>query len=124
MASSHIRRSDGLADGKWALWAVALFFIGLLSLRLADVFAGNIPDADDHMRLQQIRDLMFELAESDCDAIAQVGTALPVVGLIDELERKTGKTIIACNAAVYWQTLRAAGIHDPVPGYGYLLREV
>lgn len=58
MASSHIRRSDRLADGKWALWAVALFFIGLLSLRLADVFAGNIPDADDHMRLQQIRDLL------------------------------------------------------------------
>jgi maleate isomerase len=74
--------------------------------------------------LQQIRDLVRELAASDCDAIAQVGTALPVVGLIDELERETGKTIIACNAAVYWQALRAAGIHDPVPGYGYLLREV
>ena len=73
--------------------------------------------------LQQIRDLVGELAAADCDAIAQVGTALPVVGLIEELERETGKTIIACNAAVYWQTLRAAGINDSVPGYGYLLRE-
>jgi maleate isomerase len=73
--------------------------------------------------LQQIRDLLLELAATDCDAIAQIGTALPVVGLVEELEQATGKTIIACNAAVYWQTLRAAGIDDEVPGYGYLLRE-
>ena len=73
--------------------------------------------------LQQIRELVRELADSDCDAIAQIGTALPVVELIEELERETGKTIIACNAAVYWQTLRAAGIKDAVPGYGHLLRQ-
>ena len=73
--------------------------------------------------LQQIRDLVKRLAESDCDAIAQVGTALPVIGLIDELERESGKVIVACNAAVYWQALRAAGINDPIPGYGRLLHE-
>jgi len=73
--------------------------------------------------LQQIRDLIKQLAESDCDAIAQVGTALPVVGLIEQLERETGKTIVACNAALYWQSLRAAGLNDPVPGYGRLLYE-
>lgn len=74
--------------------------------------------------LSRIRELVHELAASDCDAIAQVGTALPLIGLIEELERETGKTIIACNAAVYWQTLRAAGIRDAVPGYGHLLNEV
>ncbi len=73
--------------------------------------------------LQQISELVYRLAESDCDAIAQVGTALPVVGLLDALERETGKTIIACNAAVYWQALRAAGIDGPLPGYGRLLDE-
>ena len=73
--------------------------------------------------LNQIRDLVRQLAESDCDAIAQVGTALPMVGLIDELERETQKTIVACNAALYWQALRAAGIDDPVPGFGRLLYE-
>lgn len=73
--------------------------------------------------LSKIRELLRQLAQSDCDAIAQVGTALPVVGLVEELEQETGKRIVACNAAVYWQTLRAAGIEDAVPGYGYLLRE-
>lgn len=73
--------------------------------------------------LSEIHDLIRQLAETDCDAIAQVGTALPVVGLLDELEAETGKTIIACNAAVYWQTLRSAQIVDSVKGYGKLLVE-
>ena len=73
--------------------------------------------------LEKIRELTISLAQSDCDAIAQIGTALPLVGLIEELEQETGKKIVACNAAVYWQTLRAIGIDDAVPGFGHLLRE-
>jgi maleate isomerase len=73
--------------------------------------------------LSTVQSLAAQLAESDAELIAQVGTALPVVGLLEELEQATGKTIIACNAAVYWQALRAAGINDAVPGYGKLLRE-
>jgi len=74
--------------------------------------------------LDQIRGLIRELASTGCDAIAQIGTALPCADLVEELEVETGKTIIACNIAVYWETLRAAGIQDRVDGYGYLLREV
>ena len=74
--------------------------------------------------LMQIRELAMELLASDCDALAQIGTALPVVSLIDELERESGKPVVACNAAVYWQTLRAAGVLDAIHGYGHLLREV
>ena len=58
MGSSLSRPEHGLRDGKWMVWAVALAFIGLLSLRISDVFAGVIPGADDLMRLQQIRDLL------------------------------------------------------------------
>lgn len=73
--------------------------------------------------LDQISNLIRELADSDCDAIAQIGTALPVVGLIEALEAEIGKPVVACNAAVYWQTLRAIGITDPVAGFGRLLSE-
>ena len=64
---------------------------------------------------------LAEVAESDCDVILQVGTALPVVGLIAELETRHGKPVVACNAAVYWQALRSIGITDAIPGYGTLL---
>ena len=71
--------------------------------------------------LGDIRDLFAQVADADCDVILQVGTALPVVALIAELEQEFGKPIVACNAAVYWQTLRAVGISDPIHGFGTLL---
>ncbi|MEM0989159.1 MAG: hypothetical protein AAGK00_09785 [Pseudomonadota bacterium] len=73
--------------------------------------------------LDDIRRVFRHVAQAQCDAILQVGTALPVVALIAELEAELGKPIVACNAAVYWQTLRAIGITDPITGYGRLLAE-
>lgn len=71
--------------------------------------------------LSDIRDVFAQVAASDCDVILQVGTALPVVAMIAELEQAHGKPIVACNAAVYWQVLRQIGITDPVQGFGTLL---
>lgn len=71
--------------------------------------------------LDDIYAVFADVAASDCDVILQVGTALPVVAMIAELEDLHGKPIVACNAAVYWQTLRAIGISDPIKGYGQLL---
>jgi len=73
--------------------------------------------------LEDIRRVVHQVAGSDCDAILQVGTALPVVAMIEALERETGRPLVACNAAVYWQTLRAAGIMDRIAGFGRLLAE-
>ncbi|MGB0506940.1 MAG: maleate cis-trans isomerase family protein [Pikeienuella sp.] len=73
--------------------------------------------------LPDIREVFAQVAASDCDVILQVGTALPVVALIEELEQTHGKPIVACNAAVYWQTLRKIGINDPIRGYGKLLED-
>ncbi len=89
-------------------------------ITIAGTEAPSLPEICE-TPLNQIRDLVRQLADTDCDAIAQIGTALPVVGLLNELERETGKTIIACNAALYWQALRAAGVNDPLSGYGRLL---
>ncbi|NVO57937.1 hypothetical protein HW561_19240 [Rhodobacteraceae bacterium B1Z28] len=71
--------------------------------------------------LDDIRAVFAVVAASECDVILQVGTALPVVAMIAELEAEHRKPIVACNAAVYWQTLRTVGITDPIHGYGRLL---
>ncbi len=71
--------------------------------------------------LSDICAVFAEIGGSDCDVILQVGTALPVVALISELEAEHQKPVVACNAAVYWQALRAAGISDAVTGFGTLL---
>ncbi len=72
---------------------------------------------------EDIEAAFLEVAASDCDAILQVGTALPVCHLLASLETLTGKPVVACNAALYWQTLRHLGITDPIDGFGQLLAE-
>ena len=49
---------------------------------------------------------------------------LPVVGLVDELERAFAKPVVACNAAMYWQALRAIGVDDRMAGRGRLLADL
>ena len=73
--------------------------------------------------LADIKAVFRDVATSECDAILQVGTALPVVAMIAEMEEMTSRPVSACNAAVYWQALRAAGIDDRISGYGRLFEE-
>ncbi len=73
--------------------------------------------------IDQIRAVFRDVAVADCDAILQVGTALPVVGIISEIEAETGKPVVACNAAVYWQVLCKAGVSETITGFGTLLAD-
>ena len=73
--------------------------------------------------IDEVKSVFEAVANHECDAILQVGTALPVVSLIAQLEARYQKPIVACNAAVYWQTLRKAGILDQFDGYGRLFEE-
>ena len=63
-----------------------------------------------------------EVAGSGAEALVQVGTGLPTLHLIEELEKKHERAVVTSNQASYWQALRAAGIGDVVPGAGRLLR--
>ncbi len=63
MTSSHIQdprwqNRSWLSDGKWMLWLAAGLIMMMLALRTSDIFAGAMPDNDDLLRLQQVRDLM------------------------------------------------------------------
>ena len=51
------------------------------------------------------------------------GTGLPTVGVLERLERELGKPVISSNQACLWRALRLAGVSEPVPGFGRLLRE-
>ncbi len=95
---------------------------GFEVVAIAGTAAPSLPEICE-TPLEEIRALFRHLAESDCDAILQVGTALPVVALLGALEHELGKAIVACNAAVYWQALRRVGLNDRIEGYGRLLSD-
>jgi maleate isomerase len=69
----------------------------------------------------EIRRVCREVALPEAEAIAQVGTGLPLLHLVHELEQELARPVVACNAALYWQALRETGIRDVRSGYGRLL---
>jgi len=46
-----------------------------------------------------------------------------IIDIIDPLERDYGLSVVTSVQAIVWNALRLAGVGDPVPGYGRLLRE-
>jgi maleate isomerase len=81
------------------------------------------PRAIAQVPLDDIRAAFKELDGPDVDALLQLGTALPAVGVAAEAERELGKPVLAVNASTYWDALRRCGIEDRVQGYGRILEE-
>jgi maleate cis-trans isomerase len=71
---------------------------------------------------EEIRVLVADVEKENADAIFVSCTDLPVLGLIDELERTHGKPVVTSNQATYWAAAKVAGV-PPVSGYGTLLRD-
>ena len=45
-------------------------------------------------------------------------TALPVLSIIDKLEKKLNKIILSSNQTLIWDALNLIGHKDPVVGFG------
>lgn len=72
-------------------------------------------------------DFLFEYAvaldQPDADAVFLSCGALRTLDVVDEIEQRIGKPVIASNQAMLWDTLRLAGIDDRIEGIGTLLRD-
>lgn len=68
-----------------------------------------------------IHDFALSLNRADADAIFISCGALRTLEVIGAIEKAVGKPAICSNQAMIWDTLRLAGITDPIKGYGQLL---
>jgi len=59
----------------------------------------------------------------DADGIFLSCTNWRTLGIIESLERELGKPVTSSNQATLWAALRMAGVKEPVPGFGRLLRQ-
>lgn len=91
-------------------------------------------DLVGYHRLTDVRDIYAESEERayllarradshDAEAVLLSGTGLPTVAVLETLERDLGKPVISSNQSCLWRALRLAGVREPIPGYGRLLRE-
>ena len=56
----------------------------------------------------------------NADALFVSCTALPVLSIIDKLEKKLDKLVLSSNQALIWNTLEKIGINESISGFGKL----
>ena len=85
-----------------------------MKLRTHPVVIGNQePDV--------ILDFVPRAIDPEADTVFIPGTAWRALELAEELERRTGKTVITVNQASIWLALRKVGVTDAIYGFGRLL---
>ena len=65
-------------------------------------------------------DVLAKKNLSNSDALFVSCTALPVLSIIKDLEKKTGKVILSSNQTLIWDTLKQIDCKNQVEGYGEL----
>ena len=56
------------------------------------------------------------------DALFVSCTALPVLSMIDDLEKKLEKTVLSSNQVLIWDTLQSIGKKENINGFGKLFK--
>jgi maleate isomerase len=85
----------------------------------------NLEKDSDMVRVtpDYITEFALQQDNDDADAIFVSCGALRTLDVIQRIEDRAGKPVIASNQAMIWDTLRLAGINDQIPGYGALLSD-
>ena len=65
-------------------------------------------------------DVLSEIDLKDADALFVSCTALPVLSIIDKLEKKLNKPVLSSNQALIWDTLENIGKNNSIKGFGKL----
>ena len=68
--------------------------------------------------------LAKEVDVEKADGIFISCTNFRTIEILERLERDTNKPVISSNSATMWKMLKMAGIHEPIVGYGQLLKKV
>ena len=63
-------------------------------------------------------EVLSKINLEDSDALFVSCTALPVLSIIDKLEKKLNKIVLSSNQTLIWETLNLIGNKKPVIGYG------
>ena len=64
--------------------------------------------------------MLSKIDLKDADALFVSCTALPVLSIIDKLEKKIKKFVLSSNQALIWDTLESIGKNNSIKGFGRL----
>ncbi|MDB9739450.1 racemase [Candidatus Pelagibacter sp.] len=77
----------------------------------SDLDIGKVDD-------EYLFDVLSQIDLSDSDALFVSCTALPVLSIIDKLEKKLNKIVLSSNQTLIWDALNLIGNKNKIKGYG------
>ena len=91
---------------------------------ILDMQGMNILNGDEMYRVTPdfILEYAMALDRPEAEAIFISCGGLRSLEIVDALEQKVGKPVVTSNQAMFWDTIRSAGIDDKIEGYGKLLK--
>ena len=63
-------------------------------------------------------EVLSQIDLSESDALFVSCTALPVLSIIDKLEKKLDKVVLSSNQTLIWDVLNLIGNKNKIKGYG------
>ena len=69
---------------------------------------------------QHVFDTLTKIDLTNSDALFVSCTALPVLSVITELEKKISKVVLSSNQTLIWNTLKEINYDNKVEGFGEL----
>ena len=93
---------------------IEVLSFGTFNLNLDADFANIDP--------KYLSETLKKLDTNGADALFISCTALPALGIIEEVEKKIDKLVFSSNQTLIWDTIRSTGYKSSIKGYGKLLR--
>ena len=93
---------------------ISVMSFGTFNLNLDTDFANIDP--------KYLCETLINFNISGADALFVSCTALPVLEILDEVEKKISKPVFSSNQTLIWDIIRSVGYKSPINGYGKLLR--
>ena len=92
------------------------------NIEISELFYFNIASDLDIGKVdpEHLFDILAKIDLTNSDALFVSCTALPVLSIIKELEKKIGKVVLSSNQTLIWDTLKEIDFKSKVVGYGEL----
>ena len=71
---------------------------------------------------EHLLETLIKLDLNNADGLFVSCTALPILSIIDKIEKKINKIVLSSNQTLIWDTIRSVDYKSPIDGYGKLLR--
>ena len=92
------------------------------NIEISELFYFNIASDLDIGKVdpEHLFDILAKIDLTNSDALFVSCTALPVLSIIKELEKKISKVVLSSNQTLIWDTLKQIDFKSKVEGYGEL----